>query len=367
MSHGYVGVQWNRNKKVYDIALWVAILTYVVGFFVVSMLTHSGAEAFVPMTLLMRAFGSLALILLTMVLCIGPLARIDSRFIPLLYNRRHMGVSMFVVALIHGVLVLIWYHGVGVINPIDSVFNSPGSFYLSSDVPFQRFGFIALMIFLLMAATSHDYWNTNLGAPVWKALHMLVYVAYALVIAHVAYGAMQDEAVGLTPALMIVSLIVVAGLHLLTAFGFSSSEVKQQSSDWVRVGAWQLIPDNTAVVVQVGNDERVAVFRYEGNKIAAVSNVCEHQNGPLGEGCVVDGLITCPWHGFQYQLEDGCSPAPFTEKIATYRVKLEGSEILLDPKPLPKGTPREITVISDLLAASSGSNSSVTGEVSKHA
>ena len=40
----------------------------------------------------MRAFGSCAFLMLTLILCIGPLARLDARFLPLLYNRRHFGV-----------------------------------------------------------------------------------------------------------------------------------------------------------------------------------------------------------------------------------------------------------------------------------
>jgi len=87
----------------------------------------------------------------------------------------------------------------------------------------------------------------------------------------------------------------------------------------------------------VENAERVAIFRYDG-KLSAVSNVCAHQNGPLGEGRVIDGCVTCPWHGFQYRPEDGCAPAPFTEKIATYRLALEGDTIMLDPRPLAPGT-----------------------------
>ena len=84
-------------------------------------------------------------------------------------------------------------------------------------------------------------------------------------------------------------------------------------------------------------DERAAVFRYDG-KLSAVSNVCAHQNGPLGEGRVIDGRVTCPWHGFQYRATDGRAPEPFTEKIATYRLKLDGKRVLLDPRACPPGT-----------------------------
>jgi nitrite reductase/ring-hydroxylating ferredoxin subunit len=83
--------------------------------------------------------------------------------------------------------------------------------------------------------------------------------------------------------------------------------------------------------------ERIAIFRY-GNKISAVHNVCKHQNGPLGEGKIVDGCITCPWHGYQYEPANGCAPAPFTEKLATYHTKIINGNVWLDPTPLPEGS-----------------------------
>ena len=54
------------------------------------------------------------------------------------------------------------------------------------------------------------------------------------------------------------------------------------------------------------NGERVAVFRHEG-RLSAISNACANQNGPLGEGKIIDCMVTCPWHGFQYRVEDGCA------------------------------------------------------------
>ena len=60
-----------------------------------------------------------------------------------------------------------------------------------STFPFELLGVLALIICSLMAATSHDFWLATLTAPVWKALHMLVYVAYGLLVAHVALGSLQ--------------------------------------------------------------------------------------------------------------------------------------------------------------------------------
>jgi len=345
MSHGYVPVQWNRRKKIYDLTLWLGIVLYIVIFMLVSGVQQSAAEALSPMTLLIRAFGSLAFFLITLILCIGPLARINKRFLPLLYNRRHLGVSMFIIALAHGILVMLWYHGFGVINPIESIFSSPGSFESAADIPFQQFGFIALIILLAMASTSHDYWNANLTGPIWKALHMGVYVAYGLIIAHVSYGAMLDQATGLSPLLVFASAVLVICLHLFSGFKSQRSEKELSKAQWVDIGLWSDIENNRAITVAVNHDERVAVFRYEEHKLAAVSNVCQHQNGPLGEGRVIDGLITCPWHGFQYQPNDGRAPCPFTERISTYELKLDGQHVLLNPEPLPAGTPRPILEI----------------------
>lgn len=349
MSHDYVAVQWNRRKKIYDIALWLGIIIYLAVFMTLSIVQHPGIEALSSVTLLIRALATLAFFLLSLILCLGPLARLNTKFLPLLYNRRHMGVSMFIVALSHAVLATIWYHSFGVQNPIESILTSPGSFENAADIAFQPFGFFALIIFFVMAATSHDYWNANLGAPVWKALHMGVYLAYGLLIVHVALGTMQDNSIGLVPAMVTFSVVLVGSLHLAAAFKSRAADREiAAAGNWLDVGSWRDIENNAAITVAIGSDERVAIFRYEGNKLAAVSNVCKHQNGPLGEGRVIDGCITCPWHGFQYRPEDGRAPAPFEERIATYLLKLEGENVLLNSEALPEGSERAITEITDI-------------------
>ena len=97
--------------------------------------------------------------------------------------------------------------------------------------------------------------------------------------------------------------------------------------------------------LRVVNLENIAVFKYDG-KIAAVNNICKHQMGPLGEGKIVDGCITCPWHGYQYLPENGQSPPPFTEKLSTYEVRIAGNRVWVNPKPKAEGTfvePAKIT------------------------
>jgi nitrite reductase/ring-hydroxylating ferredoxin subunit len=206
-------------------------------------------------------------------------------------------------------------------------------------VPFEPFGFIALIILFLMAATSHDFWLANLSAPVWKALHMGVYVAYALLVVHVVFGVLQAETGWIYAVVPGVGLALVLGLHLLAARRelAGDRELSDAGADgFVEVCAVADIPESRARIVTIAG-ERVAVFKYAG-KISAVSNVCQHQNGPLGEGKILDGCITCPWHGYQYLPETGASPPPFSEQVPTFRVRVSGGRVWVHPRPHPGGT-----------------------------
>jgi nitrite reductase/ring-hydroxylating ferredoxin subunit/DMSO/TMAO reductase YedYZ heme-binding membrane subunit len=273
------------------------------------------------------------------VLAIGPLCRLDRRFLPLLYNRRHLGVTMFLLALGHGGLALFQFHALGVVDPLVSLLASEGAFGPPAlVVPFQVFGAAALVILFLMAATSHDFWLTNLTAPGWKALHMLVYAAYALVVLHLGFGAAQSAEGG--GGLLVwtgVGAVTLVTLHLVAAARERSIDRETEIPEgWLDACSVDEIPEKRAKVVRIAG-ERVAIFRYD-EKISAVSSVCQHQNGPLGEGRIIDGCITCPWHGYQYLPDSGASPAPFTEKVPTFGVVVRDRRIYIDPKPRLPGT-----------------------------
>ncbi|MEM8739492.1 MAG: Rieske 2Fe-2S domain-containing protein, partial [Planctomycetota bacterium] len=351
LSHAYRAVNWNRHKKVYDLVLVGAVALYLVGFVGVSSAVWSGERAVSPMTMLIRALGSGGLVLLHVILCIGPLSRFfPSAAAPLLYNRRHLGVTMFVLGFLHAALATLWYHGFGATNPLVSIFTSNGNYGdwvgYPGAFPFEPLGFVALVILFLMAATSHDFWLKNLSPRVWKALHMLVYVAYGLLILHVALGAMQTRGSGATAVLLGAGVLVVGGLHAAAGWREWRRDRRAAAGDgpWVEVGGVDAIGEGCASVVRLRGRERVALVRH-GGRVSAVSNVCAHQGGPLGEGAVVDGCLTCPWHGYQYTPENGQSPPPFTEKIPTYRVKIEGSRVYVNPEALPAGTSVEPAVV----------------------
>jgi sulfoxide reductase heme-binding subunit YedZ len=342
MSVSYQAIGWNRTKKVYDSVLACGLALYLALFVGVGSVAHPNATA---ETLLIRGLGTAALLLLHVILCIGPLCRLDKRFLPLLYNRRHLGVTMFLLALAHGLFALFQFHALGNLNPLVSLFASNPRYASLADFPFQALGFGALLILFLMAATSHDFWLHNLSVPVWKRLHMLVYVAYALLIAHVTLGALQSETSPVLAAVLGVGLTAVTALHIsaATAERRRDREPAVREDEYLPVCDIDSIPENRACVV-VCRGERVAVFKYDG-RVSAVSNVCRHQGGPLGEGKIIDGCITCPWHGYQYLPESGAAPPPFTEKVPTFRTRVVGNQVFLHPAPLPPGTRVEPSVI----------------------
>ncbi len=335
MGLDYKLVLWNKHKKTYDLWIVLGMVLYLVVFFVLSFLTNPEITA---ETVIIRAFGSLAILMLHVILVIGPLTRLNSNFLPLLYNRRHLGVSMFLAALIHGVFSTIQFHTLGSVNPIVSIFTSNMDYGSLVNFPFQTLGFIALLILFVMASTSHDFFLHNLSAKTWKRLHMMVYFAYALVIMHVFLGAFQQEGTPLTVGLLILGFAVIAGLHITSAVKeakVDSNKTKSDAEGWLPVCEPDEILESRAKIFTLAG-ERVALFKNEG-KITAIHNVCKHQGGPLGEGKIVDGCITCPWHGYQYLPHNGQSPPPFTEKVKTYELKLKDNMIYINPKDLGEG------------------------------
>jgi nitrite reductase/ring-hydroxylating ferredoxin subunit/DMSO/TMAO reductase YedYZ heme-binding membrane subunit len=343
VSVQYNAVGWSPFKRLYDAILLGGIALYLGLFFLVGKLAWNGSTE----VLLLRALGTCAFLLLHIVLCIGPLARFDRRFLPMLYNRRHLGVATFLVALAHGILATGYYHAFGRLNPLVSLLATNTQYTSWAGFPFEILGVVALVVLFLMAATSHDFWLKNLSPGVWKRLHMLVYPAYGLLVMHVVLGGLQAEGSRVYVVLAGAGLVTVVALHL--AAGWRERQRDQrlpglvpepEPDPWIDVGSVDEIPQDRAKVVCLPGQERIAIFRY-GGMVSAVVNTCAHQGGPLGEGKVVDGCITCPWHGYQYRPENGQAPAPFTERVATYRVRVSNRRILLDPRPLPPGTPVE--------------------------
>ena len=109
MSAGFRAVQWNRAKLVYDGILLAGVTLYIGTYILLSVWLDPPKDEPAAIDIRIRAFGTCAFFMLTIILSIGPLARFDRRFLPLLYNRRHFGVLTFFVALLHASFMIEWF------------------------------------------------------------------------------------------------------------------------------------------------------------------------------------------------------------------------------------------------------------------
>jgi nitrite reductase/ring-hydroxylating ferredoxin subunit/uncharacterized membrane protein len=87
------------------------------------------------------------------------------------------------------------------------------------------------------------------------------------------------------------------------------------------------------------NGHRIVLARHE-DRILAFQDHCTHRGGPLSDGTLACNLITCPWHGSQFDLETGqVVSGPAEEKIQVYPVRVDGDIVqVIAPEPLPEAT-----------------------------
>lgn len=339
MAARFTMVSWTPFKRAYDLVLGLGLFLFFTAYLTATFLAAPEGQRPSEIQVVIRASGAAAFSLLTIILCLGPLARLTRAALPLVYNRRHLGVVCFLVALVHGALVVLWYHGFSTVNPFVSLLTSNADYAAFGGFPFESLGLIALLILFVMAATSHDFWNGVLGPRLWKALHMGVYAAYGLLVGHVMLGAALGTKGAAQAGLVAVSAALVSGLHIAAGLRERARErqVAAETEGWLDAGEAEAIPDGRAVILVPPEGERIAVFR-DGAQVFAVANACRHQGGPLGEGRIIGGCIVCPWHGFQYRPGDGCSPPPYTEKIPTYRTRIIEGRVLVEPVAQAPGT-----------------------------
>ncbi len=73
--------------------------------------------------------------------------------------------------------------------------------------------------------------------------------------------------------------------------------------------------------------ERIIAVLADGDNIYAIDSVCAHQGGPLAKGFVADGCVTCPWHGWQYRLKDGCNTVTKKKMLDTYPTRIVSGQL----------------------------------------
>ena len=100
-------------------------------------------------------------------------------------------------------------------------------------------------------------------------------------------------------------------------------------SNWKRICPLDDIPRLGARVVQrlAGGD--IALFRNAEDEVFALHDKCAHKGGPLSQGIVHGRKVTCPLHGWNFDLQDGQALAPDVGSCATFEVKVEDGEVWL--------------------------------------
>ncbi|MGW6174464.1 Rieske 2Fe-2S domain-containing protein [Arthrobacter sp. NPDC055138] len=114
----------------------------------------------------------------------------------------------------------------------------------------------------------------------------------------------------------IAKVIALGGFGLLMSGGYLGGHLsysrgvnvnhtawREGPADWTGVMAASDLADGTPQPAQVG-DLSLVLYR-SGGTVRALDSVCSHMGGPLDEGTVDDGCITCPWHGSTFRLADG--------------------------------------------------------------
>jgi nitrite reductase/ring-hydroxylating ferredoxin subunit/Fe-S cluster biogenesis protein NfuA len=109
------------------------------------------------------------------------------------------------------------------------------------------------------------------------------------------------------------------------AVHFVSPFANQAASDWLDAGMLDDIPEGGVRSRTIGN-EKVLLSR-RGTMVTCFQNACAHLGFPIHDGDVADGIITCPHHGFQYDLSSGeCLTAPEVA-LQSHAVRVTGDKV----------------------------------------
>lgn len=99
-------------------------------------------------------------------------------------------------------------------------------------------------------------------------------------------------------------------------------------SEKVTVANTKDVAPGTGTVAEI-NGKSLAVFNVDGT-FHVIDNTCVHRGGPLGEGDLDGEVVTCPWHGWEYNVKTGVSVNNPAACVASYPVVVEGDDIKVD-------------------------------------
>ncbi len=97
---------------------------------------------------------------------------------------------------------------------------------------------------------------------------------------------------------------------------------------WVRIASTdECLPGKS--LETVADDRIVAIYNVDGEYFA-LDGVCPHQGGPLGKGCLTGTVVTCPWHGWQFDVRTGQHTFSPSVRQPTLALRVEDGEIFVE-------------------------------------
>ena len=91
--------------------------------------------------------------------------------------------------------------------------------------------------------------------------------------------------------------------------------------------AAEVAPGEGRVVEAAG--KAIALFNASGT-FYAIDNTCLHRGGPLGEGDLEDTVVTCPWHGWRWDVKTGANVNNPAVTLSCYPVTIEGGAVYVE-------------------------------------
>lgn len=99
-------------------------------------------------------------------------------------------------------------------------------------------------------------------------------------------------------------------------------------NQWIAIARESECPPGTAIERIVGG-RIVALFNVEGI-FYALDGICPHQGGPLGKGQLTGPILTCPWHGWQFDVRNGRHQLSASCVQERFAVRVEREQVLVD-------------------------------------
>jgi nitrite reductase/ring-hydroxylating ferredoxin subunit len=202
------------------------------------------------------------------------------------------------------------------------------SIYIAERYVIGQVGFIQHAITNALAKELHEY-DEDLEHRAVRAWNMLMMVILEMLSR--AYG--KEHEVDYYDGLIAVDDVAVQQLAVDT-YEIGLGLVRPRKSIEVRVGRADEIPEGERKLIQI-DDRSIGVFHHKG-KWVALLNHCLHRGGPVATGRLEGDVLTCPWHGFQYDVNNGQLLVDPGVKLEMFPVDVRDGEVYLSvPEPAP--------------------------------